>query len=339
MPTEPPQPDVLRASVIERSTSIIRQRGKNGAFESVQVEIDVMTVVQEYTQSLLVPQLRSLGLSKRQWGVVVEDVAQRLESLLSHWSDVPFRRTVLVLGTEEASFWRPQGANIEIRSLVVVAVRNSLIEDLSTSDPYTKILRSPKMLLPDARMPWITGEAINAFREVDLVGVQAQPRRDLFGELPRRFPNAWHVLSLLGNSSENEVACNLPMAESEPNDSSVSTVKVQQLSVVVSGIDPRLDNQLMKMLGMVKRGELDLFFSHSFKSITRNPEKLLSIIDYVLRYGGTVLTPNYLLSPTYLARRNPLLRPTHYTSDFWVQVTNSVGLSERHKELLASLNP
>ena len=127
-----------------------------------------MTVVQRYTQSLLVPQLRSLGLSKRQWEIVVEDVTQRLESLLCHWSDVHFRRTVLVLGTEEASFWRPHSANMEVRSLVVVAVRNSLIEDLGASHPYTKALRSRKTLLPDALMPWITSEAINAFQEVDL---------------------------------------------------------------------------------------------------------------------------------------------------------------------------
>jgi hypothetical protein len=252
-------------------------------FKSVPKETDLMTLVQRYTQSLLIPQLRSLGLSKRQWEIVVEDVTERLESLLSHWSDVPFRRTVLVLGTEEASFWRPHSAKIDIRSLVVVAVRNSLIEDLSTSDPYTKILRSPKILLPDARMPWITSEAINAFQEVDLGGVRAHPRLDIFGELPHRFPNAWHVLSLLGNSSDDEIAYNLPMADSEPMDSSVPERSVQQLTVVASGIDPRFDNQLLETLGMVKRGELDLFFSPSFKGITRNPEKPLSTIDYVLR--------------------------------------------------------
>ena len=297
-----------------------------------------MTVVQRYTQSLLVPQLRSLGLSKRQWEIVVEDVTQRLESLLSHWSDVTFRRTVLVLGTEEASFWRPHSANIEIRSLVVVAVRNSLIEDLGASHPYTKALRSRKKFLPDALMPWITSEAINAFQEVDLEDVQAQPERDVFGDLPRRFPNAWHVLSLLGNSWHNEIECNLPMAESEHMNSSVSARDVQQHKVVASGIDPTLDDQLVEVLGMVKRRELDLFFSPSFKNITRNPKKLLSIIECVLQYGGTVLTPNYVLSPTNLARRNPLLRPIHNTSDLRMQITNTEGLSERHKDLLASLN-
>jgi hypothetical protein len=101
-----------------------------------------MTVVQGYTQSVLAPQLESLGLTQRQREIVVNDVTERLESLLSHWSDVPFRRAVLAMGTEEASFWEPRNASIEIRSLAVVAVRNSLVTDLNASRAYTKTLRS-----------------------------------------------------------------------------------------------------------------------------------------------------------------------------------------------------
>src|SRR5437773_2990259 len=154
-----------------------------------------MNVVQGYAQTLLVPQLRSLGLSKRQWGIIVDDVTQRLESLLSHWNDEPFRRTILVLGTEEASFWEPRTANLETRSLVVVTVRNSLIEDLGASHPYIKVLQSRREWLPDERMPWITGEAVKYFETANLGAVRARPKRDVFGDLPRRFPNAWHVLS------------------------------------------------------------------------------------------------------------------------------------------------
>jgi len=264
-------------------------------------------------------------------------VAQRLESLLSHWSDIPFRRTILVLGTEEASFWRPHSASLEIRSLVVVAVRNSLIEDLGASQPYAKALRSRKKLLSDERMPWITSEAIEYFAAVNLDAVQVQPKHDVFGDLPHRFPNAWHALSLLGGLSESGITCELTTAEAEPMGFSASKRDIQHCSVVASGIDPRLDDHLADMLRRIKLRQVDLFFSPSFKSITRNPEKLLSIIDYVLRYGGTVLTLNYLFSPTYLARRNPLLRPAHYTSEIQSQVANLDGLSERHQEALASL--
>ena len=296
-----------------------------------------MSVAQEYTQSVLTPQLRSLGLSKRQWGIVVEDVTQRLESLLAHWSDLPFRRTILVLGIEEASFWKPQTADLGVRSLVVVAVRNSLLTDLNADRAYTKELRSSKQLLPDERMPRITSEAIKFFQGVNLSTVPVQPKWDVFGDLPLRFPNAWHVLSLLGNSSDLEMVCTLPMTDAEPMDLSNSKRTLQNRTVVESGIDPSIDDFLLEILNNIEQRKCELFFSFAFKGITRNPEKLLSIIDHVLRWGGTLLTPNYLLSPMYLARRQPLLRPAHNTSEIEVQVANPHGLSERHRASLASL--
>ena len=127
------------------------------------------------------------------------------------------------------------------------------------------------------------------------------------------------------------------MAESEPIDLCAFATKVEHHAVVASGIDPRLDDQLLKVMTLVQAGKLELFFSPSFKSITRNPAKLLSVVDHVLRFGGMVLTANYLLSPTYLARRNPLLRPIHYNSELEAQLTNAEGLNERHKEALELL--
>jgi hypothetical protein len=298
-----------------------------------------MAVVDGYAQSVLAPQLRRLGLSKRQSEIVVADVTQRLESLVAHWNDERFRRAILVLATEEASFWEPRTASVEIRSLVLLAVRNSLIEDLGAAHPYTKELRSVRERLSDDRMPWITSEAVKYFQAAELYAVPVQPNRNVFGDLPKRFPAAWYVLSLLGNSSSSEIECDLPVPASQAMDSSPSGGKVQQQKVVASGIDPRLDSQLLEILSLIKSRKLDLFFSPSFKWITRNPEKLLSIIDCVLRHGGTVLTANYLLSPSYLARRDPLLRPIHFSSEVKAQLKDVTGLSERHRNSLALLAP
>ncbi len=264
-------------------------------------------------------------------------MSRRLESLLSRWSDFAFRRTILVLGTEEASFWEPQTASLEIRSLVVVAIRNSLIEDLGASHPYTKALETRQNQLRDEQMPSITSEATKFLEAASLDVAPVQPKRDLFGDLPHRYPNAWHALSLLGGSSENEIAYELPIALADSMETSDSQWKVEHHNVVASGMDPRLDAQLVEILRRIKLAEAPLFFSPCFKFITRNPQKLLFVIDHVLRYGGTLMTPNYLLSPSYLARRSPLIRPAHYTSEIEAQVANPHGLVERHKELLASL--
>jgi hypothetical protein len=296
-----------------------------------------MAVIQGYTQTVLAPQLLSLGLNRHQREVVIEDVTRRLESLLAHWSDLPFRRTVLLLGIEEAVFWEPRSAALEIRALVVVTVRNSLVTDLNADRAYTPMLRSRRQFLPDEKMPWVTGEAIKYFQATALHAVPVQASQDMFGSLPERFPNAWRVLSLLANSSDNEITCELPMAEAEPMDLSKLQGRPSVHTVIESGIDPGLDRYLVEALRQIEQGKIGVLFSPSFKHITRNPEKLLSVIDRILCFGGTVLTPNYLLSPTYLARRDPLLRPIHFNNELASRLASLNGLGQRHKEVLASL--
>jgi hypothetical protein len=98
-----------------------------------------------------------------------------------------------------------------------------------------------------------------------------------------------------------------------------------------------LDRYLMGALRQIERGEIGVFVTPSFKHITRNPEKLLLVIDRILGCGGAVLTPNYLLSPAYLARREPLLRPIHYSDELASRLADPEGLTQRHKEALAPL--
>ena len=109
-------------------------------------------------------------------------------------------------------------------------------------------------------------------------------------------------------------------------------------AVIESGIDPGFDRYLTDALKQIERRQAGALCTPSFKHITRNPEKLLSVIDRILCYGGTVLTPNYLLSRTYLARRNPLLRPIHCNDEMPSRLANTEGLSPRHREALASLH-
>ena len=46
---------------------------------------------------------------------------------------------------------------------------------------------------------YITSEATKYFEAANLDAVQVQPKRDLFGDLRHRFPNAWYALSLLSS--------------------------------------------------------------------------------------------------------------------------------------------
>lgn len=162
-----------------------------------------------YTDDVLGPQLRTLGLNNRQRSIVAADVRRRLNSLLAHWDDLVFRRTALLCGVEEATFYDPLCVALDVRALVVAAIRNSLIEDLGTSRPATQELGLRQRVLPDTHMPVITRAAIEYFdrhapSQLPLAAVDA--KYDVFGALALRFPGAWHALSTLANSTACEVA-------------------------------------------------------------------------------------------------------------------------------------
>jgi hypothetical protein len=127
------------------------------------------------------------------------------------------------------------------------------------------------------------------------------------------------------------------MADAEPMDFSDIRASKGMHTVIESGIDPGLDEVLTTLLMDIQKQEAASLFSFAFKGITRNPKKLLSILDHVLRHGGMFFTPNYLLSPSYLARRNPLLRPAHNMSEIAGQVANPDGLGKKHREALTAI--
>jgi hypothetical protein len=256
-----------------------------------------------------------------------------------HWSDNAFRRTILTIGYEEATFYEPRNADLDIRALVVVALRNSLLEDLAASRATTESLGLAEPVLTDSEIPSVTSAAIEHFRDAPTratAALENPTRTDVFGTLRKAYPHAWHVLSQIANSSDLE--CNFvaspaatPRAIWESNTEEPSESLV---TVVSSGMDPSFDEGLVTFLNYVKEGEVPYFFTDSFKGITRNPDKLFRIIDFVLGHDAAVVTHNYLLTPTYASRRAKMLRPFHFTSEMQTKLSDQSGLCQKHKNVL-----
>ena len=257
--------------------------------------------IETYIKMRLDPQLRILGLNDRQRAIVGKDIRQRLTSLVSRWHDPLFRRTILFTGVEEAWFYEPLTASLDIRALIVVVVRNSLLEDLGTTRSSHPGLGLSRPVLRDAQMPMITREAAEHFQGVDLDAIESLlPRMvgpDVFGGLPVKYPHAWYALSHLSNPFSIEMILepvnapplNLPFP-SHPRRKAASE------TIVESGIDPAFDPAMVSILEAIKEGELQIFFTDSFKGITRNPEKLYCVIDFVLGHKAAVVTHNYTSS-------------------------------------------
>jgi hypothetical protein len=198
--------------------------------------------IETYIRKLLDPQLRTLGLNDRQRATVSRDVRWRLTSLLSHWHDRLFRRTILFPGVEEASFYEPLAASLDIRALIVVTVRNSLIEDLGATHPSHPGLRLSRPVLRNAQMPMIMRAAVEYFQGIDLDAIELRlsrrDGRDVFGALPVQYPHAWHALLHL--SDPCSVERSLEPVSAPPSDlpsPSRRPRKAASSALVESGID------------------------------------------------------------------------------------------------------
>ncbi|MGZ9738557.1 hypothetical protein ACXX83_08990 [Pseudomonas sp. GNP012] len=303
------------------------------------------TLVEIYVTQVLRPQLRALGWSTRQRTMVTNDVCLRLYSMLALWHDVAFRRTALLCGIEEATFYTPSEAALDVRALVVVAIRNSLIEDLGTDKPVTQELRRPRPPITDSDMASITRAAVEYFHSVDLsefhTSSKAPSESIIFSTLRSEYPNAWYALAHIANSSAVEIAYELPGNPNRetPSPDNFHNDKCSFMIVTRSGIDPMFDEELISQLNDIKNGLMRVFYTDSFKSLTRNTQKLYQVIDFILKHGAAFVTSNYYFDPTYASRRHPLLRPCHTYSDIImsVRLSNKAGLSQRHSEVLTSL--
>ena len=72
----------------------------------------------------------------------------------------------------------------------------------------------------------------------------------------------------------------------------------------------------------------------SRKHLTRNTFKRYGVLDIVPGHGHTVVTPNYLLSPTCACVRARLLKPAHYNSEIAGKVRKRDGLEPEHRAAL-----
>ncbi len=129
------------------------------------------TLVDSYLDRILLPELALCTLSPAQQKILALDVRDRLNSLLAHWGDVAFRRAVLLIGLEEASFYEPAAADLEVRALVNVAIRNSLLEDLAASNASMPELTFPRPIITDVGMAVLTETAVEFFQKMGLTNI------------------------------------------------------------------------------------------------------------------------------------------------------------------------
>ena len=298
-------------------------------------------IIESYLRSLLRPQLQVMGLNKRQQDLVCDDIHARLSSLLGNWDDTVFRKTTLLLGTEDATFYQPANVDLEIRALVVVGIRNSMLEDLSADRPFMKEFVSVAHCLPDSLVPVITSQAVDFFastyREMGGWKTSAPTSKaDVFRSLSRQFPESWRRFELLANSDfpEHDLHHESAKPFNPPSLDEEQSNRQDAKTTVLSGYAPNIDPDLRNYLQHIRDDKVELFFTSTFKWLTRNPAKLLKVIELLLSWNSAYVTSNYIIRRDYCAKRKSLMRPPHTVGEMKANLANQTGMTDRHCQCL-----
>lgn len=281
--------------------------------------MNAISVIDAYLDSLC-KLIRAWGASSSCANEVRENVKTQICSFLTHWSDIEFRNTLLVIGKEEGLHYKP-GASIN--PFVVLTIRNSMVERLHSINHQETGLEKG---IGASEIKRITQQAIRHFSNVRFdelaASVDIATNEDCYGDLPEKFPLAWAALCHIGNHEDNAIFYE-PVVHSMDVDYSdhipSSTVRHDTLGnskrTVLDGYSTTIDSSLQEYLNGLRMGRLDCFYVDSFKMVTRNTGKLLYVLNHVLVSNREFVTANYYITNGYIERRPTLLPPVNSNTD------------------------
>lgn len=297
-------------------------------------------VVEFYTWNILKKQLQNFKISNNALYPILDNVKEQLYSMIANWNDLTFRNALLIIGSEEGYFYEPK--NELIANMVVVTIRNSLLEGVS-SDAYKTY--GSLHYLQDFSIKEITSKAIEYFSNIDLVEAshKIQLFHDFYRETAYKYPTAMRALTELSQCTEENkeheyepVKVKVPFVLEELNH--VTTLKNDKNVNVESGIDATFSASLCHFLKDIQDGNSKVFVTDCFKMTTRNFEKILKILEFILTHNALFVTCNYLLSNGYVARRKTLLKASHTSDQFFQKIKYLPDISEKYKPLLNEIS-
>ncbi len=297
-----------------------------------------------------------LSLSKRLRGYHVSEkfirsicgnINEQILSILFHWEDLSFRKGLLMIGAEEGLFYQPAAVKSDIRCFVVVAIRNSLLE-IPFSCDFRKAGLSAA--IEESCMRELTEEAILYFKKLNFAELSRrirqnteEPFRDVYLDITLKYPVAWTALQQLGMCQDSSVqydkiAFSSVIGVDELTCTNGRTAQNDSSGTVVfSGISPTYDSSILHILKSLDCGELHCFYADNFKMVTRNFEKLLKTMEFVLRRDLPFATCNYYIENGYIEKRITLLKAAHTEREAADHIARNPGAGKKHKEILKSI--
>ncbi len=290
-----------------------------------------------YLYNILKKQLQKFRVSSYGLYSTLKNVNKQLNSIIKHWNDKEFLDIIFLTTMEEGNFYEPM-VNKHIGNLIVLGVRNSLLEIIASNDYKSFGL---KKNIKDSDIKEITSTAIEYFKNIDLEKLSSKitTEDDYYYDTIQKYKISYQVLSKLSKCSIDQLEIEFPPIKCEPyfineiyssNDKG-TTLKVRE---VMSGISEKIDQSLLSLLKGILEEKASFFYVDSFKYLSRNFDKNLKILEFILTHNGIFLTNNYFISNGYVSRRKELIRANH-GDDFNFEAINSIeNISEKYKDEL-----
>jgi len=301
-------------------------------------------IIEKYLNTVLQPQLTALELQDVIISDVLNSIRPQMVSCVSHWNDERFCRALLAVGEEEAMFYRPK-ADIDIRCFVVVTIRNSVLETVHSLT--TNVFWKGKAISPE-KLREITAAAIEYFKDVDFEAMSNEldgVENDIYGDLANRYPIAREALAQIGTDRNQIIEYEAVQRETKPNFHNLRKQKGAISAILDNGRNPRSMEELSDGYELSISQELRdgihqrlndkvPFIVDSFKGISRNIEKLLTIMEYMMYNDGFIVTSNYLIANGHIECRLELIKPGHSMAEMIKNWKNQKGLAKNHKRWL-----
>jgi len=286
--------------------------------------------------------LKKLRITEDFCEKLIDSVEIRIYSLLRHWNEISFRKGILAVGHEEGCFYEP-AAKLEVKCFVVVTIRNSLFETLQSDQYQTTGLKHP---LCDKEIKAFTKNAILYFNKLDFEALSRQlandTHEDFYQNIVSKYPASWAALQRLWTSSKKigypAVPCMPAVIQELSFDNPDYNNEKRLLTVAkLDGMDPTIDDGLKGTLRRLQSGQIQVLYVGSFKHLSRNFEKLMRVMEFVLTNGSAFVTVNYFIQNGYIEKRPEILRAAHGEEEFLQQLHRKDRLGANHQKVIQSL--
>lgn len=297
-------------------------------------------MIEKYVEGILNNILKSFSISDNIIQEVKDSIRENIYSIIFHWNDIEFRKAVLITGMEEAKFYEPE-AEIDIKCFVVVAIRNSYLEQIFSDDCVKIGMDKP---VDEEKILLVTKEAIEYFKNMDLGNltrkIQLTEENDKYLRIAKQYPMAWNALIQLGKCNckkmiydKVKIREKIKLGEHNLKEKIVE----KKLKEIESGITKELSQELIYILKDIIEDQKGIFYVDCFKMLTRNFEKLLKVIEVLLENEAYFLTSNYMIGNTYIGKRENIYKAAHTAKEAREKIKEDRflnDLSKTHRTIL-----